>query len=539
MNIKKKLAVFGAFALPFAGLAAFGGAQAVGAAAPSLLTCQAVAAGSGVDGGITFDTASGDASPGSTAVYFDASPAGDMTIGATANNGATSLVLTDPTTVPPTTTLATTGQVLTIANTTGTYTVTSDSFSALPNTHGQHTPDDVTITPALTTTEPLVHGVPGPIHSGNTLTVTATTTTPYRSVNDAVFNGTTTMTSATASFVNAAYPSGDVGAPVAGEIGGNSIGYPPPGNGPSPTNPLGGSIPGDIMEITAVNSPTSVTLSAIPSTSVTTNNPDYTPPASYPSNEPSSTSWTPASGSGGVVTIGETLEAPASIYADTDLAASECGTGLADVVGDFAPLTANLLGSTTATEPNAALGLEATPVPLALNITYPTIGSGWADSGGYPNTPTQPTTSLTLGGKNAFVLVAPGPGPDGACASGSANCDSYTKGVATGDYPTTSKGNLGLEVNGMVFCTLAETQAINSGTGPDSTGVHHISEGASPLNVCDGAPSNPYGATSESAALSVIITLELNPSGSAYGSDNTSPNSIWDLHAEQGSNAVW
>ena len=53
MNIKKKLAVFGAFALPFAGLAAFGGAQAASAASP-LVTCQIVSPGSGITAGETW-----------------------------------------------------------------------------------------------------------------------------------------------------------------------------------------------------------------------------------------------------------------------------------------------------------------------------------------------------------------------------------------------------------------------------------------------------------------------------------------------------
>ena len=535
MNMLKKLAavaLMGGVALPLGGAtAALVGEQAAGAAAPPLLTCQAIAPGSGTDaagnpdGGVTFDTASGGASPGSTAVYFNANPGGNMTIGATANNGATSLVLTDPV---GSTALATTNQVITIANTVGTYTVTSDSFSALPNTKGQHTPDNVTITPALTTTEPLVHGVPGPIHSGNPVTVPPSTTTPFRSVTDgqiyaATVGQTLKLTSATASFVNAAYPAGDVGAPVAGEFGGEPIGVAP--SGFTGNGFQGNPTPGAPLEIASVQSSTQVTLTAVP----TEQDNSTTPPT-----------WNQVNASGGVITIGETLQAPASIYADQNLAASNCGTGLANVVGDFAPLTANLVGSTTGTEPNAALGLEATPGPLALNVTYPTLGSGWADSGGYPNSPSQPTTSLTLGGKNAFVLLAPGPGPSGACGVGSANCDSYTNGVATGDYPTTSKGNLGLEVNGMIFCTLAETQAINAGTGPDfGTAPTHIPLGADPLKVCDGAPHNPFGDTSEATALGVIITLELNPSGAAYGSDNTSPNSIWLLTASNASNAVW
>ena len=75
MNIKKKLAVFGAFALPFAGLAAFGGAQAASAAAPAL-TCQSVAPASGITGGETWTNNSDGSDPGSAGVYFDSSAGG-------------------------------------------------------------------------------------------------------------------------------------------------------------------------------------------------------------------------------------------------------------------------------------------------------------------------------------------------------------------------------------------------------------------------------------------------------------------------------
>jgi hypothetical protein len=155
----------------------------------------------------------------------------------------------------------------------------------------------------------------------------------------------------------------------------------------------------------------------------------------------------------------------------------------------------------------------------------------------------QPTTTLNFSVKNAFVLV----GTNGACVS-TANCDSYTKGVsnwnptggplgtgaASGDYGTGTKGSLGLTANGLVFCTLAETQGINSGTGPDAA-LHNLN----PLSVCDCGSGNPYGDTSPATALGVIINLELNPSASVYGGDHTAPSSIWDIVAQQASNAVW
>ena len=175
---------------------------------------------------------------------------------------------------------------------------------------------------------------------------------------------------------------------------------------------------------------------------------------------------------------------------------------------------------------------------MTFSITYPTIGSGWADTGGYPNMPSQPTTSLAFpGGKDSLFSLT---GGQGACPS-SANCDSMIKGTATGDWPTT-KGSLGLAAGGLVFCTLGEVQAIagtpNSG-GPDNTANGGwIHTGDTPSTVCDGGSGNPND-SSESTALGVVITLELNPQANAYGTDNTPPTSIWNVQATQASNAVF
>ena len=120
-----------------------------------------------------------------------------MELAATASAGATSLSLTDP---KGSVALATTDQALTITGVTGTYTVTSDSFGAEP----PHTPDNVTITPAL----------PVAVKAKDTVSVAPTVTATYRVVDDATFSDSTTLTSATADFT-----SGDVGSPIAGEIG--------------------------------------------------------------------------------------------------------------------------------------------------------------------------------------------------------------------------------------------------------------------------------------------------------------------------------
>jgi hypothetical protein len=467
-------------------------------------------------------------------VYFTASPAGTMLLKSTLKDNATTVILNKPNT-----TLAVTGQTINIPGAINNpFTVTSDSFGALP----PHVPDVVTVTPAVNTGSPTTT-----IAGGATVTVNATTNTPFRSVNDAVFSNSTTVTSATANFVNAVYPAGDVGAPISGELGGKAFGFPPPGNAPSPTNVLGAAIPGDILAITAVNSATSVTVAAIPSIPTTVNNGAFVPPAVYPGNEPSSTTWAGASGSGGVITIGETLAAPLNVYGTNRLAASGCQTGTAfSAFGNYAPPTATMVGLTQVAVSNAAIALENVPAPTTFTITYPPVAPLWADNGGTGTPGVQPTNSLDFHVKNLFVLSALAK-TIGACNIGSVNCDSYQKGITNwnptggplglgapnGDYGTGTKGNLGLAANGMVFCTVGETEGINHGTGPDAA-----LSGLNPLNVCDGGPANPT-AHDKSAALNVIINLELNPQASVFGSDHTAPTSIWNIVSSNASNAVW
>jgi hypothetical protein len=433
----------------------------------------------------------------------------------TIKNGATTISLTD---VKPNVELAVTGETLTFNS--QTFTVTSDSFGALP----PHVPDVVTITPAVNTGSPTAT-----IASGTTVTVGATPAGVYRSVNDAVFNASTTITSATANFTNA-----DVGSPVTGEIGGHAIGDPPPGNGPTPANPSGAAIPGQNLVIASVTNSTTAVLNAIPSTSTTSANP--TPPPT------TLTNWTAANAGGGVITIGLTTSAPANLYESLHYAATGCTTGTANFFGDYAPESATMVGITKTTISNSAIGIENAPVDTDFTISYPPVAAGWGDNGGNAAPGVQPTTDLRFNVKNAFVLS----GTSGACVA-TANCDSYTKGVsnwnptggtlgtgaAAGDYGTGSKGSLGLTANGLIFCTLAETQGINAGTGPDAA-----LSGLSPLSVCDGGSANP-GDHKPSQALGVIINLELNPSASVYGTDNTAPASIWNVVANQAGNAIW
>jgi hypothetical protein len=454
------------------------------------MTCGAVSPGAGLTGGESWTNNTDGTNPGSASVDFSSSAGGGMITDQTLNNGQKSNLLF---TVPKGgTALAITGQTLTITGFSGTYTVTADTFGATPATRY---PETLSLTPAL-------NGAVGAVKAKAVVSVNPTTTTPYRVAN-VTFSGGNTITS------SVAFAAGDDGQPVTGETGA-VLGA----GGHAITDGSGNTL------TVVSHSGTTATLSGTPSTG------------------PSGGPWTAVpSAATGTVTIGLTLQAPANITSVLNLVASNCGVSKPSP-GDFAPLTANLNGVAQAQTPNSALALEAAPPATNIAITYPTIGAGWADNGGFPNVASQPSTQLNFpGGKDNVFYLQNGAG---ACP-GQVNCDSMIKGVATGDWPTT-KGQLGLAATGLIFCTVAEAEAIagtpNSG-GPDNTangGWIHTGDNAS--SVCEGGSSNPND-NSESTALGVIITLELNPSANAYGTDNTPPTSIWNIAAQQGGNTIF
>jgi hypothetical protein len=367
----------------------------------------------------------------------------------------------------------------------------------------------VTIFPGLTTT----------VASGTSVTIPTTTNTQNYSFN-VTMNGTATVTSTSGSFpsfatLSSEYPNG---IPVGGEIGGDPIGT--------------GSATGAPLMVSGTSG-TSLTLSvAAPKINTNTQ---------------ASPTYATATGSG-VITIGNGFAAYTTLTEDENLSANTCASS-ANAPGDFAPETASLAGESQTQIPNSAIVLENVPVALTLNVTYPTIGSGWGDDGG--NTaPGQPSTSIDLDGKNAFVPLAIA--TNGACPAGTAFCYSYTKGTAGPDWLTTSKATMGLTANGTVYCTAAEAQAINSGTGIDSVTARGgttttptdglgIPQGpaSEALTYCDGAAHSPYGIHTPGAALSLIEALEENPNAFVYGSDNTSPESLWSIQAGPASAMVW
>ena len=347
MNIRKKLAVLAAVALPLSGLAVLGGVQAASVGGPPVLTCPNVQPdpnpGTPGAGGTTFDNGGG---PGSAGMYISANAGGAGVLAANASNGATSIKIT---------TLAIAGETLTIAGGYGPFTVTGDSTTlGQPVSLGY--PETADITPTLNGI-PLVHGV-GTLKAKITgVTVAPTSTTSNRTVNDGVLSGTD-LQSATAAFT-----AGDVGQPVSGSHSGTSIF---PGGGPPVT-------------IATYNSATDVTLSSA---------------ATY-------------GGGGATVTIGDDQFAPATVTGDFDFQASGCqAIPYALFQGVFTPTSATLTGQNAGIA-NSAIALEANPSALNLTATYPAIGAGWCDNGGAPSCATQPTTTIGFNSAkyNKFILL--------------------------------------------------------------------------------------------------------------------------------------
>jgi hypothetical protein len=130
MQLRKKLAVFAALALPLTGFAILGGAGVAAASSP-VLTCGTLAPDPAGIGAITFNE-------GGTGIYLNSNAGQAAELLDAASAGATSITINK---------LAITGQTFTLAAfaSGGPYTVTGD---AAPGS-GVESPDVVTFTPAL------------------------------------------------------------------------------------------------------------------------------------------------------------------------------------------------------------------------------------------------------------------------------------------------------------------------------------------------------------------------------------------------------
>ena len=456
MNIRRKLAVAAAVALPLGGLVAFGGVQAASAGGPPVLTCPsiqpdpspAVVGG----GGTTWD---GGGGPGTSGLYFGAQAGGTFALLAGAAQGATSITINN---------IAIPGETITsIAGAVGTYAVTSDSTPL-----AAVSPDVVGIDPPLNLVLPTK-----PLKAKAAVVVGPTSTSSNRSVGDGVVVATTDLQSATAAFTL-----GDVGQSVSASW--NNLGT------------YDSVFPADSsVKVAAYISPTEVTLNTAANVSKT----------------------------GVVITIGDTNQAPATPTAHYDLQLSGCQSSWGAVNGNISPTQFNLVGNATAAGTNSAISLLAPPPALSGSLVYPNLPSGYADQGGTGMS--QPSSSVTFSvAKGLHFFIFGGP-------NGCANCDSYAAGTVTGDYPTT-KGAMSIAANGVVVCTLGQLQAMGSGTGPDSGS---ITMGESALKACDGTNgvTGSVNTVGPAAALSNLITVEADPHASAFGSDGTALQAIFEI----------
>jgi hypothetical protein len=244
-----------------------------------------------------------------------------------------------------------------------------------------------------------------------------------------------------------------------------------------------------------------------------------------------------------VAAVGSTNVSPSAVYTDSDYTLfggaggngnGSCFTDLGNSLGSFAPVSGRFIGASTVARPNAAIGLEQNPAPMAGTITWPPMTStGWLDDNGQvaPANPLTTSFSFPNAKYDLFVLTQ--------------NAYTFAKGNTTGEYKLTGSAAVGFAASGMVTCSIAQLEAINSNTGPDSvsTSPYFISSaqasGPEPeYNYCDGGPNNVSG-VSPSQALNNLITLELSPTASVYASDGSPLSAIWWILAGPEHNAVF
>ncbi len=493
LRIQKRLAVVAAAALPLAGLAALGGASPASAAAPPTLKCPVVepdpanyGSGTSGTGGVTFDTSSSGANPGSGYLAIYAGAGGTAELTSSAGSGASEIAVSQ---------LLIVGQTLTIAGVSGVFTDTGNAFNALDGPVGTGNPDTASFTPPL----------PVPVRAKTVVTVNPTTTEGNESSAVTFTSGSTTIASDGGIFASSM-----VGKPVVGSYDDNGAWNDAlQGNPNAPVGP--GNPP---ISVTAVLSSTEIEVSA---------------PAVV--------------SSAGVLTIGGQDVAPVETYADYDFQLNDCTASLAEpgllspVVGMLTgtsegPVGSNLPKGAGVVASNDAAALEDPPVNWVGFWKPPPVPTGcpqcsWGDDGGW-------NTALN-GGDGAANPVAPSNISFTTTKDNTLlldqNAYEFGDGAVTGDFATT-KASLGLAGDGAVTCTVGQLQAITEGTGIDSSS---IATGSSPLQVCDGGTDS---SVTPAAALSNLINLELNPSATVYGSDGTVIAGVWEIAADANGSAV-
>jgi len=208
--------------------------------------------------------------------------------------------------------------------------------------------------------------------------------------------------------------------------------------------------------------------------------------------------------SGVAVTIGNTSVGYSPLTRHIDVQGVTCLTQTTLPPGEFVPSAADIIGTSPGS--NAAISIEETPPTLSSTVTFPNI------EGVSP--PPDPTTMTFNASHNTFNIVV--------------DAFDYGRGVVTGDFPqsgsTGASASLNLEVTGAVVCTEGQIQAIELGTGPDST---TIPLGASELSVCDG------GTSSSRSLLATLTSLIEQQLGASYTTtDGTPYAAVWQFQVD-------
>jgi hypothetical protein len=243
-----------------------------------------------------------------------------------------------------------------------------------------------------------------------------------------------------------------------------------------------------------------------------------------------------------LATVGSTNVTPSLVYTDEDYtlfggaggnANGSCDNNLGNTFGNFAPTSGHLLGASTITKPNAAIGLEQNPAKMAGTVTWPSMTSAnWLDENGQasPASPLVSNFAFNNVKDNLFVLLR--------------NAYDFAGGTVTGEYKIIT-AKVGFSATGMVTCSIAQLEAIQGHTGPDYNvpGAYEITaaQAASTqaeYTYCDGGPNNAAGIT-PAAALNNLITLELSPTANVYASDGSPLAAIWQIDSGPDGNAVF
>ena len=466
MNIRNKMTLAAAVVLPLAGLGLLGGLGAVGAASSPELTCTVVGPGSGDTGGETF-------SGGANGVYLGAN-------NGTASGAAEAVTSSNWTSGTNTVALdlvVVNGETFSIpaadtanGSSDNTFTITSTQFSGSSESTY---PTTVTVVPALQLSSTFTSN-DKPLPAKTPVTVSPTTATPYDTEdNITMSSGTDTVT----------FPTSD---------------------DPDLSNMSFVPIAAQQNGIDTVPSDTYFT---------------YTGAGAGQLENDTDTGNVDATQSGtATAVVGFTDFASASVTTNYDLAASGCST--TDVAGIIAPNEATITGTSGGTIQDSVLSLVDPPTGANLKVSYPPLSTGYGDDGGSGPTTASSTVTFASGKDSSFYLTG-GPG-------GCSLCDSFAKGVVTGDYASGAGAlSLALMPSIIVECTDGQLQAIDYGTGIDATpGPHYIAQGANPLDACDSVNVSP------------IMPLIIVPNSSQDGSDGTPYAEIVNLLPHNATNAV-